>query len=92
MRERKREKKREREKEREKERGRKRERERERERGIEKDKEREISQDQAVALSARRAWLGRRAHSSAHIMCSRAYTLCCVSVFAQKPCLSSQNH
>jgi len=39
---------------------------------MENEKEREISQDQAVALSARRAWLGRRAHRSAHIMCSRA--------------------
>ena len=66
------------------ERGRKREREkekereRERERGMENEKEREIGQDQAVALSARRAWLGRRAHRSTHIMCSHALSLCAV--------------
>ena len=33
---------------------------------------------QAVALSARRAWLGRCVHRSAHIMCSRALSLCAV--------------
>jgi len=35
-------------------------------------------QDQTVALSAMRAWRGRRAHCSAHIMCSRALSLCAV--------------
>jgi len=45
---------------------------------MQNEKEREISQDQAVALSARRAWLGRRAHRSAHIMCSRVLSLCAV--------------
>jgi len=45
---------------------------------MENENEREIGQDQAVALSARRAWLGRRAHRSAHIMCSRALSLCAV--------------
>ena len=57
---------------------RERERENERQRGMENEKEGEIGQDQAVALSARRAWLGRRAHRSAHIMCSRALSLCAV--------------
>ena len=33
---------------------------------------------QAVALSTRRAWLGRCAHCSAHIKCSRALSLCSV--------------
>ena len=37
-----------------------------------------MCEDQAVALSAKRAWLERRAHRSAHIMCSRALSLCTV--------------
>jgi len=45
---------------------------------MENEKERDIGQDQAVVLSARRAWLGRRAHRSARIMCSRALSLCAV--------------
>jgi len=46
---------------------------------------------QAVALSARRAWLGRRAHRSAHIMCSRALSLCAVLQSLRRS-LSSRKH
>ena len=45
---------------------------------MENEKERDIGQDQAVALSARCARLGRRVHRSAHIVCSRALSLCAV--------------
>jgi len=45
---------------------------------MENEKERDIGQDQAVALSARCARLKRRVHRSAHIMCSRALSLCAV--------------
>jgi len=45
---------------------------------MENEKERYISQDQAVVISARCAWQGRHARRSAHIMCSCASSLCVV--------------
>ena len=45
---------------------------------MENEKERDIGQDQEVALSARCARLGRRVHRSAHKMCSCALSLCVV--------------
>ena len=45
---------------------------------MENEEERDIGQDQAVALSARCARLGRRVHRSVHIMCSLVLSLCTV--------------
>jgi len=45
---------------------------------MENEKERDTGQDQVAALSARCVRLGRRVHRSAHIMCSRAFSLCAV--------------
>ena len=50
---------------------------------MENEKERDID-DQAVALSARCARLGRRVYRSAHIMCSRALSLCAAEAMPVK--------